>query len=553
MSNVAKEDRIGVDVVSESFLRNNKSIRATAKELGISRSSVKRKLANTELNGKPMWGGAVLGTETEVKPLPPEGEVYRYILTSAQNNTKVHDGVWANLKALSRFYHAPIMVGRFTYNQNAYGKLSVKPGTDKPKIVQLAYDKKVLPHIVDNRVELGKGLVWCGEMNTLPTAVNPLAGFETYSGRKSAIFPHAKMIMRSLPTMQGEGVKLNFTSGTVTQKNYIQKREGLKAEFHHIYGAVLVEVDSNGNWWVRQLNYDQGTDSIQDLQVVVQGGKVVNQAASIEAITYGDLHGVWADPEAIKLMQDELDTLRPKRQYFHDIMEGAAFNPHQRHYRTNHEKFHTWLRGYHVLENELLDTAKILDSFERDFSEMIVVDSNHDDVWLKRWLREHCHKVDPPNAEVYLDLDAYLYKQVRNNVTVEESRARTAKPTMVRDVQVLAYAIKKFGKLKSNIKFLRADESSLTCNRKIENGMHGHLGPNGRRGTPENLSKIARRMNTAHTHSAGIYDGLYVAGTNAYLRWDYAKGPNSQTQSDIFTYPNGKRAIITKYNGKWRA
>ncbi len=31
--------------------------------------------------------------------------------------------------------------------------------------------------------------------------------------------------------MQGEGVKLNYTTGTVTQRNYIQKREGVIAEF----------------------------------------------------------------------------------------------------------------------------------------------------------------------------------------------------------------------------------------------------------------------------------------------------------------------------------
>lgn len=553
MSSVPQTERLSVEEVSEAFERNKKSIRATSKELGISRSSVRRKLHGTNLLTKPLYGGTVLGTETVVKPLPPEGEVYRYILTSAQNNTEVHHEVWANLKALAKFYKAQIMVGTYTYNQNRFGKLAVKRNKKKPYEHTLWYAKEVRPFFADTRVQLANGLVFCGEMNTLPTAVNPLANFETYSGRKSAIFPHAKMVMRSVPTMQSEGVKLNFTTGTVTQKNYIAKREGLKAEFHHIYGAVLAEVDSNGNWWVRQLNYDQGTDSIQDLNVLVVGGKIASTTASAEAITYGDLHGVWADPEAVRLAQDELDTLRPNRQYFHDIMEGAAFNPHQRHYKTNHEKFNTWLRGYHVLENELIDTAKTLDSFERDFSEMVVVDSNHDDVWLKRWLREHNHKVDPPNAEVYLDLDAYLYNQVRNGVTVEESRARTANPKMVRDVQVLAYAIKKFGKLKSNVKFLRADESSLTAGGKIENGMHGHLGPNGRRGTPENLSKIARRANTAHTHSAGIYEGLYVAGTNAYLRWDYAKGPNSQTQSDIVTYPNGKRQIITKYAGKWRA
>jgi hypothetical protein len=79
-------------------------------------------------------------------------------------------------------------------------------------------------------------------MNILPTANDPLEGLETYSQRKSAIFPHAKMAMRSVATMKHEGTKLNFTTGTVTQMNYIQKKAGLVGEHHHVYGAVLVEV-----------------------------------------------------------------------------------------------------------------------------------------------------------------------------------------------------------------------------------------------------------------------------------------------------------------------
>jgi hypothetical protein len=37
------------------------------------------------------------------------------------------------------------------------------------------------------------------------------------------------------------------------------------------------------------------------------------------------------------------------------------------------------------------------------------------------------------------------------------------------------------------------------------------------------------------------------------LRWDYTKGPSNWTHSHIVTYTNGKRTIVTIYNGKWRA
>lgn len=555
MSAVVKAERVSQEEALEVYKRNKGNIRATAKELGISRSSVRRKLEKTGALKKPLVGGTKAGTETQVLKLPTAGNVKRFILTSAQNNTHVHEELLDNLEALAEYYQAEIIVGTYTYNQNAYGTMSVKLGTkaDREENRKLWYDPAITKYIKDYRIELGKGLVWAGEYNALPTNVNPLAGLESYTGRKSAIFPHAKLAMRSIATMQGEGVKLNYTTGTVTQRNYIQKREGVIAEFHHIYGALLVEVDSDGHWWVRQLNQDEGTGTLQDLSVVVKGGEIISTQARVEAVTHGDLHGVFADPDVVNTTLDMVDALEPKFQFFHDIMEGAAVNPHQRKYKANHEKFHTWLRGYHRVENELIDTVKLLKRYERSFSKEVVVDSNHDDVWLKRWLREHDHRVDPPNVELFLDLQAHLYKEIRNGVTEEESRARTANPKFVRDVNVLEYALRKYGKYDGKMQFLLADEPFKTCDNKIENGMHGHLGPSGMFGSPLNLSKMARKANTAHTHSTGIFNGLYVAGTSSKLRWDYAKGPSNWTHSHIVTYPNGKRTIVTLYNGKWRA
>lgn len=551
--NVVKTERVSQEEVSTAFVKHKGNISATAKELGISRSSVRRILANTGLMKKPLVGGTKVGTETQVSKLPTAGGVKRFILTSAQNNTHVHEELLENLEALAKYYKAEIIVGTYTYNQNNYGQLSVKKGTDKPQEKKLWYDPSIEKYIKDYRIELGKGLVWAGEYNALPTNVNPLAGLESYTGRKSAIFPHAKLAMRSIATMQGEGVKMNYTTGTITQRNYIQKREGVIAEFHHIYGALLVEVNSEGHWWVRQLNQDEGTGTLQDLNVLVSEGEVVTTEASVEAITYGDLHGVFADPEVVKTSLQMRDELAPAYQFLHDVMEGAAVNPHQRKHNTNHEKFHTWLRGYHKLDNELVDTATLLERFHNDGTTTVIVDSNHDDAWIKRWLREYDYRKDPPNTEIFLKLQAHLYKQIRNGVTDEQSRARTAKPRFVRDINMLEYALREVGGFKAPFKFLKADESFMTCERKIENGMHGHLGPSGKFGSPAELSKMGRKANTAHTHSTGIWNGLYVAGTSSKLRWDYTKGPSNWTHSHIVTYPNGKRTIVTVYDGKWRA
>lgn len=479
--------------------------------------------------------GTLRGTAAIVLPLPEPDTVKRYILTAAQNNTEVHEAFWENLLALAKHYDAEIFVATFSYNKNAYGKLSVKAGTKAPNDHELWFDPAIKPYIRDERVEIAKGLVWCGEMNILPTAVDPLEGLETYSGRKSAVFPHAKIAMRSIPTMQGEGVKLNYTTGAATLRNYIKKKAGLKAEHHHSYGAALVEVDGNGNWWVRQL--EQGEDNVlYDLDVKVEDGEITT-GVSVEAITWGDIHATLVDPvvEELSIGDDGmLGALKPRYQFIHDLLEGVAINHHEA--KNPHAKFKAFLRGYDVVTKELQDTNAVLRKYLRKGVQTVVVDSNHDN-WLLRWLREHDYRSDPRNAVLFLEAQTEVYKQLQGGND---------------DFHLVEWAMRRFG-CPEQVRFLRVDESFTICKKMIECGMHGHLGPNGAAGTPNNLKSVGRKANTAHTHSAGIFDGLYVAGTSTKLRWDYAHGPSSWTQSHIVTYPNGKRTIVTMYAGKWRA
>ena len=530
------------ETIAAAFERNAGNIRATAKELGIARSTVRSYLTPLGMMKKPLVGGTKGGTETKISKLPKRGAVKRYIITSAQNNTHVHPEFLLNLGTLAEYYDAEIIVGTYSYNQNAYGPKSIKRGSENTRgegsfDKKLWYDPAITDYIKDYRIQLAPGLVWAGEYNALPTNVNPLAGLESYTGRSSAIFPHAKLAMRSIATMQGEGVKLNYTTGTVTQRNYIQKREGVIAEFHHIYGALLVEVNSDGNWWVRQLNHDEGTGTLQDLDILVKDG-TLTKGNPVEALTFGDLHGTFADPTVVKLSHEMVDTLRPKYQFLHDVMEGVSVNPHDRKYKNNHVKFNTWLRGLHRVDAELKATADLLNSYAKDGVEMVIVDSNHDNAWMVRWLREYDYRVDPANAELFLKLQTWMYSQLRSG-------------KLPRDINVLEYALDNAGFVAAD--FLIADQSYLICGKKIECGMHGHLGPSGRRGSPDNLSKMARKANTAHTHACGIFNGLYVAGTSSKLRWDYSVGPSNWSNTHIVTYSNGKRTLVTMYNGKWRA
>jgi hypothetical protein len=484
---------------------------------------------------KPVAGGHKEGTVAASAELPPKGKIKRYILTSAQNNTYVNKPLWENLLELSKYYKAEILVGTFSYNKSAWRPHPAKRGTDcflgKDG---MWYDPAVTPFICDERRELANGLVWCGEVNILPTAADPLSGFETYSHRKSAIFPHAKLAMRSIATMKGEAAKLNYTTGAVTLMNYIKKTVGFKAEHHHEYAFLVVEVNHDGNWWVRQISAAKKGRLIQDLDVLVEDG-VLTTGAAVEAITFGDIHSTVADPSVVKTSHNMLDVLKPRYEFFHDVFEGVTTNHHSA--KDPHVRFQNHLRGLNSLEAEVKATIELLRCYLRAGTNAVVVDSNHDSSWIMRWLRENDYRNDPVNAVLFLETQLEVYRALSRND---------------RHFHVLEWLFNKY-EARGLFRFLRQDESFTICEKRIECGMHGDLGPNGSRGTPRNLNRIGRRANTGHTHSAGIFNGLYVGGTTSRLDWQYAKGPSSWTHSHIITYPSGQRTIITLYAGKWRA
>jgi hypothetical protein len=105
-----------------------------------------------------------------------------------------------------------------------------------------------------------------------------------------------------------------------------------------------------------------------------------------------------------------------------------------------------------------------------------------------------------------------------------------------------------------DVRFLRPDESFIVCG--IQMGQHGDNGPNGCRGGPNNLKKLGEKINVGHYHTACIVDGLFAAGMNGSLDQGYNVGHSSWSASDVGTYPNGKRVLITKREVgdvvKWR-
>jgi len=219
-------------------------------------------------------------------------------------------------------------------------------------------------------------------MNILPTAVHPLSGLESYSGAASAVFPHAKIALESVPVIGNRAPKMLYTTGAVTLRNYIAKKEGLKAEFHHQFGALLVEVDLvTGDWWARQLNADDG-GTFHDLRNKVEDGTVTDQP--VLAISWGDVHAAEIDPKVRACNWGHsagravIDALRPKHQFWHDTFSMRSRSHHeQKSFASRAAKYYEG-KAADLVEDEIAATATLMGIAHRDWCEMIVVSSNHD-------------------------------------------------------------------------------------------------------------------------------------------------------------------------------
>ena len=465
----------------------------------------------------------------------------RFVFTAAQNNTYLHEPFFKALLRYCAHNKAQLVVSKITYNKNGFQNLS-SDGENE----DVWYDPRLEPYFINESAQITAGLVWCGELDILPTAVNPLSGYDNYTRGASCIIPHMKVQMVSVPTMKDDPPKLMYTTGAVTLRNYIQRNAGQKASFHHMYAATLAEVDADGDWFVRQLVAgDDG--SFQDL-ITVYSADGIKKNQRVEGINWGDIHAECGDASVEHASwsggpMSMLDLLCPKYQFVHDLTD---FRP-RNHHNMNDPHFlaETHWRGEANVEAALRHAYLWLGHTARKNTRTVVIESNHDQALMK-WLKDRRGAEDSENAYYWHRLNSVVHTSLRDGKGVPA---------------IFEHALREFdgpyGRALSNTMFLKEDASFEICRTPtqpgIECGMHGHRGPNGSRGSFRNLRNIGKRANVGHSHTAGILDGIYVAGVSARMDLGYNVGPSSWSHSHIVTYPSGKRTIITLRGKKWRA
>ena len=458
------------------------------------------------------------------RPLPKDAK--RFIVTAAQNATPVHDKWWATLRVMAAALEAEILVIPLRYKNPTSQWTGSQQNAEH-------WDAAVRPYLWNVRRALNKNLMVLGDIKIQPTASDPLTGADALSHAASGIIGHTKLQMRCIPTPSHRMAKILTTTGACTVANYTDSRAGRLGEFHHSLSAVLVELDGS-RFFLRHLHYDAKGNGCTDLETrytPVGYGKAPPPAA----LVMGDTHVDFIDPAVERATFGKggmVDRLRPKHLIWHDLLDSYSCNPH--HKGNPFNAIAKRAIGADAVRAEVNRAIEFVKA-RTGKAISVIVGSNHND-FLRRWIVSHDWRLDPTNAEFYLETALAMVRGTKIGPKGTEYPDPFTHWAERADL--------------THVRVLKDDESLMLAG--VEVGMHGDKGPNGVRGSIKNLRRIGVKSIIGHSHTPGIDEGAYQVGTSTRLRLEYNHGASSWLNAHCILHEDGKRQLVVIVDGKWR-
>jgi len=431
------------------------------------------------------------------------------IISWAQNDTPVHDGLLDQMETYAKYHDATIHIiaGRY---KNPTSVHSAEADT---------WAKRVMPYLDANRHNVHKYMSIMSDVKIQPTAVHPLSGLKSMSKGNSCIFGHPKVHMESIPVLEGHKSKIMLTTGACTVDNYTDSKAGKKGEFYHTLGFCIVEIKDKETFFVRQVTAaDDG--SFNDLYYNVSGGKV-KRNKTIDSAVLGDIHYGHHDQPVLDATFDILlKKLKPKNLVLHDVFDGHSISHHE--IKDPFAQYRKEMDGSNSLKKEVNEMLKFFDFLKlKKFENIIVARANHDD-FIDRWLvsTDWRKTVTPKNSLEYMEYSMAILKGDAKNGII---------PWIL---QKHSPEVRAFGR----------NDSYKSLGWEL--AQHGDRGTNGSRGSLMQFHNLSTKIIVGHYHSPGRKDGALAVGTSTLLRLPYNIGPSSWIHSHVITHHDGKAQHI---------
>jgi len=456
-----------------------------------------------------------------------------WIISSVQNNTPLRETFMGALLAFAKQRNAELILARTRYRNPTNQTEADREDAES------WWPTAAEPYLLEEELTLTVDTAMMGHVRVGATAVNPLTGLEPLMKGRHAIFAHAQIAMKTVPAPQYAHPQEMWTTGSASVKNYSDTKAGVKAEFHHSNGAVIVERSTQGTF-IRGVVADD-TGGFYDLDTyygpgtATKPGKVKTGQKALALVT-GDEHAIFMTDAVKKATYTAPDSLanivRPLHRVRHDVLDSYAISHHHR--QNTVTRYVKWKTGMDSMEAELQHTADFITETSGDSINVIVASNHHDH--LMRWLNEADPKQEPWNAILYHELMAAVL------------RAAEMTPSGAKSIDPFAHWAK--DKVPEGTVWLSRNESYPIAG--VEVSLHGDRGANGSRGGIKGFAKLGIRTVIGHSHSSGIEKGCYQVGASEE-ELEYSSGPGSWTITHCIIHPNGKRQLVTLKNGRFRA
>lgn len=364
-----------------------------------------------------------------------------------------------------------------------------------------------------NGYQLNKSL-FVSDFRISINTIDPLSGMESFAAKHGCmILPFPRHRFKTVPRMLKEHLtpRAIWCTGTISEPTtYKDNKSGTRMKDYHKIGALIVEVEDNEVFHVRQLSFSG--KGFFDLDCFYTANKVMH--VNPKALVLGDDHFIFQNQGAMSATKDQINKLAIRTIFRHDTLDFGNAGSHH-------------LIGKHLtkskipltLEEELKATSDNIMEFCTEFpnTTQYMVASNH-----------------PEHLDRYID-EARYYDDYPNHIIGLELALAKAKGKDIYD-----YAMNKYNKLKKVIFLTRKDSLKIAG---VELGDHGDNGSNGSKGTPREKGVVySGKSVTGHTHSpeVGIF-GNYVTGTLTHLSLPYTKdsGSSSWMHSNVLLYADG--------------
>lgn len=437
----------------------------------------------------------------------------RYIITTAVSSKQVRDDFLDSLYSYAKNNNALILI------------LPCEDTVNRKSIYKWELDPKLKDCCVIFRDTYLNSNLYINNIKVGAKQIEPLRGLDRFAqGKGSMILASTKQYLKFVANSNVKLPVALMTTGAITVSDYstdfyMSKRTTKIAEFDHVVGAVIVEIEDDKIFHFRQIQSDN-EGSFIDLGLKYSSDGKIKKVKNSTAIL-GDSHAGVHDKKVHEQLKDIIGKVGCKDIILHDIFDSNSI--------THHDLGKPAVRAAKfrdVDKSSLSNEGEIVKNYLEDVGswiegKLIIVKSNHDEA-LDRYLSE-CRFVNDP-FNLYFSLD--LVKK------------------FIEGYDPLRYMLEDVLGINKNIKikWLGRDEDYSVAG--IECGSHGDLGSNGSRGSIRGLENVHFKCVVGHSHSAGIHRQVYQVGTSSYLKLDYNRGPSSWTHTMCIVYPDSSRQLV---------